>query len=322
MRALASLALALTLAACATAPDTRSSAKDPSWTPAQVPPPIQEQLRSIGRVIAPPPTATLYEPMQQREPYEAVTVTRDHEYGPDPRNRLDVFSILNNPGPRPVLVFVHGGDFMNGERRVAGSPFFDNIMLWAVRNGMVGVSMSYRLAPVHAWPAAQEDVADALGWVREHIAERGGDPKRIFLLGHGAGASHVAQYVAMDRLHVAEGGGIEGVVLLSGLYDPRTAAQEPSLLAYFGAEPAVLAERSALPGMAANRIPLLLGYAELDPPELQRQAEQAQTVLCNAGPCQPLLKLRGHSHMSEVYAINTPDHALTDAIKSFMNLKY
>ena len=90
-------------------------------------------------------------------------------------------------GVAGVTLKGQGGAFMRGERRTGDSPFYDNIMLWAVRQGMVGVNMTYRLAPVHPWPAAQQDIQSALKWVRENIAASGGDPTRIILMGHSAG---------------------------------------------------------------------------------------------------------------------------------------
>jgi hypothetical protein len=137
-------------------------------------------------------------------------------------------------------------------------------------------------------------------------------------MGHSAGAAHVAQYVGHSRFHVAPGGGIAGAILVSGLFDPSSAEANPPLQAYFGRDAAVYAARSALPGMAASRVPMLLAYAELDPSDFHRQADQAHSVLCEAKRCPPFLQLRGHSHMSEVYAINTADTALTDAIRRFV----
>jgi triacylglycerol lipase len=288
--------------------------------PSQVPGAIEAQLRQIGRVVDPARTAALYAPLQQREPYAGVAVTRAVRYGPDAeRNLLDVFTPQQPGGAlRPVLVFVHGGAFVAGNRRTGNSPFYDNIALWAVKNGMVGVNTTYRLAPQHPWPAAQEDLAAMLVWVRENIAARGGDPNRVYLMGHSAGAAHVAQYIGHPRFHVEPGGGIAGAIFVSGLFDPSSAQPDPPLQAYFGKDSSVYARRSALPGMAASRLPMLVTYAELDPSDFHEQAEQAQAALCSAGHCGPLLQLRGHSHMSEVYAINTPDTALTDAIRAFV----
>lgn len=309
------LAAAALLAACATQPPSIPSGPVPS----QIPAPIASALRDMGRVVAPPQTAALYAPLHEREPYAGVRVSRDERYGPDPRHRLDVFTPQDASGPRrPVLVFVHGGAFVAGDKRTGSSPFYDNIMLWAVRNGMVGVNTTYRLAPQHPWPAAQQDLRSALDWVRSNIAGRGGDPDRIYLMGHSAGAAHVAQYLGHPQFHVAPGGGLAGAILLSGIFDPSTAQAGPPLQAYFGRDPAVYAQRSALPGMASGRVPVLLAYAELDPPDFHRQSQQAHAALCQASRCPPLLQLLGHSHMSEVYAINTPDTALTGPVRAFV----
>lgn len=316
MRSVLAAAAALLLAACAYQP-----ALTPAGGPvaSQVPPAIEAQLQQIGRVVAPPPTAALYAPLQEHEPYAGVRVLRDRHYGPDARHLLDVFAPEAAPAAaRPVLVFVHGGAFVAGNKRTGASPFYDNIALWAARNGMVGVNMTYRLAPQHPWPAAQEDIAAALRWVRHNIAASGGDPRRIYLMGHSAGAAHVAQYVGHREFHVVPGGGLAGAIMVSGLFDPSTAEVNPPLQAYFGRDPALYEARSALPGMVASRLPMLLAFAELDPSDFHRQAGQAHSVLCEARRCPPLLQLLGHSHMSEVYAINTPDHALTDAIRAFV----
>lgn len=315
MRALLVAATACVLAGCAN-PVTQETVVAPS----QVPPAIEQQLVQIGRVVDPPRTGALYAPLQQHEPYAGVQVTRDVRFGPDAqRNLLDVFT----PGmtvahPRPVLVFVHGGAFMGGARRTGASPFYDNIMLWAVKNGMVGVNTTYRLAPQHPWPAAQEDLAAALKWIRENIAARGGDPNRIYLMGHSAGAAHVAQYLGHAQFQVAPGGGIAGAILVSGLFDPSTAESNPPLQAYFGKDRSVYAARSAVPGLVASRARIMMANAELDPTDFHAQAKQLHAALCAAGPCRPLLELAGHSHMSEVYSINTPDTALTDAIREFV----
>jgi hypothetical protein len=70
--------------------------------------------------------------------------------------------------------------------------------------------------------------------------------------------------------------------------------------------------------MAASGVPMLISYAQLDPPEFAREAEKARAALCGVKRCPTELELLGHSHMSEVYAINTPDTALTDAIRRFV----
>jgi acetyl esterase/lipase len=170
-----------------------------------MPPDIAAKLVEIGRVVGPEKTAPLYAPLQEKEPYVGINVTRDIKYGPGERNLLDVFLPEGAAGPPPVLVFVHGGGFIRGNKRTPGTPFYDNIMLWAARNGMLGVNMTCRLAPQSLWPAGAEDVAAGVRWVRNTIASHGGDPERVFLMGHSAGATHVASYLAFPQFHGPKG---------------------------------------------------------------------------------------------------------------------
>src|SRR5947209_5260510 len=100
---------------------------------------IAARLQEIGRVVDPPKTAPLYAPLQQEEPYQGVRIERDAKYGPADRNLLDVFAPEAGSSFRPVLMYVHGGGFVAGNKRPPGSPFYDNVMLWAVKNGFDGV---------------------------------------------------------------------------------------------------------------------------------------------------------------------------------------
>jgi triacylglycerol lipase len=147
-------------------------------------------------------------------PYAGVKVARP-KYRPDERNALTC-SPRGASGARPVLIFVHGGGFVRGSKRAPGSPFYDNIMLWAVKNGMVGVNMTYRLAPAHPWPAGQEDIRDAIRWVGANIASHGGDPNRVYLMGHSAGASHVALCGAPGALCESHKAWHVGTIMSSG----------------------------------------------------------------------------------------------------------
>lgn len=302
------------LLGCASMPSPQTVQVPPALAPN-----IAAELLKIGPVVAPPPTEKLYTPLAEREPYVGVQVRRDVRYGADARNLLDVFTADKPQAGQPVLVFVHGGAFMRGERRTGDSPFYDNIMLWAVRQGMVGVNMTYRLAPAHTWPAAQQDIQSALKWVRENIAASGGNPQRIILMGHSAGAAHVAQYLGHPQFHVVSGSGLAGAILLSGLFDPATAEANPPLQAYFGKDAAQYPARSAVPGLVAAKVPLLLAYAELDPPDFHTQSEQLNVALCKAGQCPGLYKLMGHSHMSEIYSINSTDKTVGNLMKQLVD---
>jgi len=280
---------------------------------------IAAKLQELGRVIDAPKTGQLYAPLQGKEPYQGVKVERDVKYGAADRNLLDVFAPEAASSPRPVLIYVHGGGFVRGDKRAPGSPFNDNIMLWAVRNGYIGVDATYRLAPQAIWPGGAEDLAAAVQWVSDNVGARGGDPARIYLMGHSSGAVHVADYVSRPELHKVKGGGLAGAILVSGIYDmPATAVNDYRV--YFGADPARHAEQSSLPGLLTTKIPLMMVAAELDPPGFVQQFELLKQASCKrASGCSRAVMLPQHSHMSEVYSINTADTRLTGEIIDFMN---
>jgi triacylglycerol lipase len=281
---------------------------------------IAWKLIEIGRAVDSDKTAAIYAPLQEKEPYQGVKVQRDVKYGPAERNLLDVFTSEAGGAPRPVLIFVHGGAFIGGnKRRTPDSPFYDNIMLWAVRHGYVGVNITYRLAPKSSWPAGAEDVASAVQWVAANAPQSGGDPTRVFLMGHSAGAVHVASYVAHPEFHKVAGGGLAGAIMVSGIYDLTATPLGDQEMAYFGTDPSRYQERSSLQGLQASALPLMIASSELDPPRFVEQFELLKQAICKrASGCARAVMLPQHSHMSEVYSINTEDDRLTREISEFM----
>jgi acetyl esterase/lipase len=284
-----------------------------------LPPEVAAQVRALGPVIDPPKTAPIFAPFQQKEPYEGVAVKRDIAYGPDDRNKLDVFTPeKTESAPRPVLIFVHGGAYVAGNKRAGTSPFYDNIMLAALKNGFVGVNTTYRVAPAHPYPAATEDLSKAVQWVLDNIASHGGDPARIFIFGQSAGAAHVANYIAHKQFHGPKGVGVRGAILMSGIFDQVAFPTAPNVVAYFGEDRTKYEERSSLKGLVESKLPMLVIDAEIDPPSFVAQSKALNDALCAAGRCPTRLTLAGHSHMSEVYSFNTNDKHAMDAIAAFV----
>ena len=279
---------------------------------------IAEKVRTIGPVIDPPATAAIYASLQEQEPYRGVEITREVKYGADQRQALDVFEPAGSGGPRPVFIFVHGGGYVGGSKREPGSPFYDNIMLWAARHGMVGVNATYRVAPAHPWPAGPEDVAAAARWVHLYIARHGGDPQAVFLCGHSAGATHAASFVAMPHFHEPYGSGIKGLILISGNYDFTGFELPDRYRSYLGDDASKYAERSPLQGLRATEVPLMLAWAGLDPPPITAQSERLVAALKQAGRAPRTLTLTHHSHISITYAINSKDTELSDAMLDFI----
>lgn len=248
-----------------------------------------------------------------------VVVTRDHSYGPDPRHRLDVFAPRVSLAPAPVLVFVHGGGFVMGDKRVPDLPYYDNVGDFAVRSGCVGVTITYRLAPAHPWPAGSEDVAAAVRWVRAHIADHGGDPGRIFLMGQSAGAVHVAGYVGDTALHPPEGVGLAAALLLSGMYDVSQAPGSPFHAAYYGEDQSQWAARAPLQGLTQAQLPLFFTVSELDPVDFQKQAVLAVSRMAAVRQSYPQMHwLYGHNHISPVLALGSPLDTLGPLIRQLI----
>jgi triacylglycerol lipase len=286
-------------------------------------PEIAEQLASIGRVIDPARTGAIYAPLHDQEPYSGVNVTRDIAYGPAERNRLDVFTAKeatkDATGSRPVLVFVHGGGFTGGNKSTPGSPYYDNVPLWAARHGLVGVNITYRLAPQAPWPAGAEDVGAAVRWTLDNIARFGGDPSRVFLFGHSAGATHAGTYAAMPQFQNGRGLGIAGLILTSGIYDLADFPLTDNYRSYIGSDASLYAQRSPITGLRQLSVPSLLVYAEFDPAPFIPQFEKLSAAMANAPGGKPrTLFLDKHSHLSLGYAIGTDDTMLTDAISDFI----
>jgi acetyl esterase/lipase len=117
------------------------------------------------------------------------------EYGPHgPRNRLDIWALPEiAPGDRaPVLVQVPGGGWVTGDTRHQAYPLMDRLR----SAGWVCVPISYRLSPKATWPDHIVDVKRALAWVKEHIADYGGDPGFVVITGGSAGG-HLSALAAL-----------------------------------------------------------------------------------------------------------------------------
>jgi triacylglycerol lipase len=286
---------------------------------AQMPPDIAGKIAALGRVVDSNATGAIYAPLQEHEPYSGIKVLRDVKYGPSERNVMDVFAAEGPSDARPAFIFVHGGAYIQGDKRRPGSPFYDNVVLWAARHGMVGFNLEYRLAPKDPWPAAAEDVGRAVRFVADNGKTYGSDPARIFLMGHSAGATHVSTYVAHKEFHGPKGSGLAGAIFSSGIYDLSRAGTSEPRAAYFGADTALYAQRSALPGLTDSDVPFMISSAELDPPTMVEQFGLLKEAMCkSARGCIRSIVLPQHSHMSESYAINTADVQLTSQILEFI----
>ncbi len=263
------------------------------------------------------------------EDRESVRVLRAVAYydGPDAdqqKHRLNLF-VPGTAGPHPVIVFVHGGGWVFGDREIAFDAYGRLGRRLASRGWLTAI-VSYRLAPAHKHPAASLDVARALAWVRAHAAEHGGDERRLFAVGHLAGA-HLVTLVALDEGIRREAGlgddALAGVVGISGPYDVRRLGASlfvggPIVHAAFGPDPKVWREASPLFRARHARLPFLLAAADGDYPMLREDALAMAEALRSAGAPVDHIEVPLRDHFSVVTELGTEGDPLVERIAAFI----
>ncbi len=152
-------------------------------------------------------------------------------YGPERAQKLDVY-VPDSPvaGTRAVVVFIHGGSWSTGSKKQ-----YRFVASALAEQGIVAVVPDYRLNPKVHFPVFLEDAAGAVAWTLRNIGRYGGDPSRVFVMGHSAGA-HMALMLALDRRYLAAAGAsadeLRGAIGLSGPYEFEI--DSPLLRSVFG----------------------------------------------------------------------------------------
>lgn len=243
-------------------------------------------------------------------------------------NSLDVYTAPQLK-QAPVMVYVHGGGWQQGDKaNVALKP---QAFLQA---GYVFVSVNYRLSPQAAFPAHAQDVAAAIAWVKANIANYGGNPERIFLMGHSAGA-HLVALVATDvgylQAHGLSLASLKGVVALdTEAYDlPMLARRSGDTLGgvyaqAFGSDPAFWRRASPIHHIAPAKgiPPMLVAYSGgARGNNAQRRGDYAQDfvqALQQAGVKAQLLPSPGQTHEEINQDFGRTNDAVTQATLAFL----
>jgi acetyl esterase/lipase len=148
---------------------------------------------------------------------DARRLVADVAYGSDPRQRLDIYVPNKEPGPYPVVLFFYGGSWNSGAR--ADFRFVGDAL---AARGVLTIIADYRLYPQVRYPEFLEDNAQAAAWTIANVEAQGGDPTRIYLMGHSSGAYNAAM-LALDPRWLAKVGvstnAFAGFIGLAGPYD-------------------------------------------------------------------------------------------------------
>ncbi|MFM9438020.1 acetyl esterase/lipase [Janthinobacterium sp. CG_23.3] len=143
--------------------------------------------------------------------------SKDVAYAAGPRNKLDIYLPEHVDGTAPVVVFFYGGNWVDGNR--ADYAFVGRAL---ASRGIIAVVPDYRLYPEVSYPTLLDDPSAAVAWTARDIARYGGDPARLFVMGHSAGAYNAAM-VALDPRRLAKFGMkpsmLSGLIGLAGPYD-------------------------------------------------------------------------------------------------------
>ena len=199
---------------------------------AQVPPDIAAGLRKIGQIVDPACTARLYRPLMpandfntswqagasapvSKTPlYPGVTIARDVSFGAHPKDVLDIFSATERAANRTVLIYVPGGGGNKIEQQVReANAFYDNIGRWAVKNGMIAVTVQRH--PGQEWDDGGRDLSIAVDWLKDNVVKYGGNPDRMFIWAHSAGNGPLGVYIGHPE-RWKNGVGVKGAIFMSG----------------------------------------------------------------------------------------------------------
>jgi acetyl esterase/lipase len=264
----------------------------------------------------------------------AEDVKRNIPYA-DPAQERQVLDVYTPPNAKnlPVIFWIHGGGWQGGDKKeVQTKPqaFMDK--------GFVFVSTEYRLLPSVDMATIVRDVAKSIHWVHDHIAEHGGDPKRLFIMGHSAGAQLAALICTDDRYLKAEGLSlaiIKGCVPVDGdtfdvpaiIETAETRARVHGLpqakfghREKFGNDSAKHRDFSAVTHVAKDKgIPPFLILHVAGHPDTTAQALRLGNVLKDAGLPAMVFAAKESTHNKINVDLGQPDDPTTKAMFEFLD---
>jgi len=263
----------------------------------------------------------LYAELMASAPKDGVTVAMDIKYGPHERHILDVHSPEGAKGKKlPVVMFFHGGGFVAGHKNVKRGAFYGNVADYFARHRIVCVNGTYRYAPEAQWPEGARDIGRAVDWAKEHIAEYGGDPDAIVVMGHSSGATHVGTY-ALHKETQPRDGYLAGCIIMSGQCRPDIENMGTDRASpYYGEDRSRFPYMVTMDNLGPAKVPTYVLIAEGDSLPFHRAGFDMGKALTERDGFAPWFRMiPGHGHMSEVLSINTEDESVGPDLVAFVN---
>ncbi len=248
-----------------------------------------------------------------------VAIARDIQYEQGPRHGLDIYRADASVGARPVVVFFYGGSWEYGSK--------DDYVFVATalaRRGLLVAVADYRLYPDVTYPAFLQDAAQAVAYMRRAAPSWGGDPNRVFVVGHSAGA-YIAAMLALDPQYLAAAGdsraNLAGAVGISGPYDflPITGPDIKKVFAEHVGDPMT----QPINHVDGRNPPMLLLQGDADTTVYPRNAAALDQAILAAGGAVGIKMYPGVGHIGAVLGFSElfrDRSSVLDDVANFVNL--
>jgi arylformamidase len=222
----------------------------------------------------------------------------------------------------PVVVFIHGGAWHIGDKSNDGPV---NVAKTLAENGIICANINYRLSPSVKHPVHVEDVARAVRWVYNNISNYGGDPDKLFISGHSAGA-HLAALVTLDTKYLqAESvpmSSIRGVIPISGPFDLTRTSESfkkfCKLDGAFGTDATVLKDASPFSHIRSDAPPFLCFAAQFDSEPVREDAQKLASDLKVAGVDAESIIVKWRNHMTILRKFGSSRDSMLDEMLEFI----
>ena len=264
-------------------------------------------LLSLGFVVACSPVRLLNGVV----PTNGAQARRDIAYGSSPRQRMDLYEPASaSEVPAPVVIFFYGGSWQGGEK--SDYLFVADAL---TSKGFIAIIADYRVYPEVKFPAFVEDGALVVRWARDHVGDWRGDPSRIYVMGHSAGA-HIAALLALDPRYLSAVGldrsVIRAMVGLAGPYDFLPFHSE-TLRTLFG-PPDGWAQTQPINFVDGKEPPMLLQSGSWDTTVGPGNSERLIAKICEHGGSARAIFYRGIGHRTLIAAFARPLRRFTPVL--------